>query len=76
MIEIDEVMPFYICGEKVDAGECIVDENHYYCSEECHHITNPMYAKNKETIKLFEKFVDTFDVIVDDNGRLVCIEKR
>lgn len=74
MVEIDEVMPFYICKKQAD-GKCVLN-NSNDCFEECNHTTNPAFAKDHESVNIFEKFCDTFHVVVDDYGRLVCTEKE
>lgn len=71
MLEIDEMMPFYICGDKEMHELCQAR----YCGA-CKHITNPSFAKNKEAVELFNKFCETFHVCIDDYGRLVCTEKE
>ena len=76
MLEIDEVMPHYICEyEECNSGfKC--PENNKGCYEECKHTTSPFHAMNRETVALFMKFCDTFNVVVDDYGRLLCVEKE
>lgn len=73
MMEIDEVMPLYLCTENKD-GPCVL--NGEECFPECHHTSNPFYAKNKESKDIFEEFTKRFEVVVDDNGRLMCIERE
>lgn len=72
MLEIDEMMPFYICEGSKDV--CYV--NGKLCWDECHHTTLPVHVKNEESIDIFNKFSNTFHVAVDDMGRLVCFEKE
>lgn len=76
MLEIDEKMPFYICeySECNSGFKCPV--NSHGCYEDCKHTTSPFHAENPESVKIFEKFCDTFHVVVDDYGRLVCTEKE
>ena len=74
MLEIDEKVPFYICSKKTD-GKCVLNENNE-CFEECNHISIPVHAKHKNAVVLFEKFCDTFNLVIDDYGRLVCTEKE
>ena len=71
MIEIDEAVPYYICERP---GIC--HENDEPCFEECHHTTSPFHAKNPNTRVIFEEFMNTFHVVVDENGRLICTEKE
>ncbi len=44
--------------------------------EEGGHIQNPLYAKNQESVIIFEKFFETFHVVIDEYGRLVCTERK
>lgn len=74
MLEIDEMMPFYICEKRKD-GKCVLNECND-CCDECKHTTNLMYAKNPDAAATFGKFFDTFNVVIDDYGRLVCMEKE
>lgn len=76
MLEIEEIKPAYICEyHECDSGQPC-PENKDGCIEECHHTSNPFHAENPESVKIFEKFCDTFHVVVDDYGRLVCTEKE
>ena len=73
MLEIDEIVPFYLCkGGSSDI--CVV--NMLSCYEDCKHVTIPTFAKNESSVKIFEKFCETFNVVVDDYGRLNCFEKE
>lgn len=72
MLEIEEVMPFYLCNGPT-AGFVCVDEE---CDEGCKHTTLGNFAKNPHSVRLLKKFVETFDFIVDDYGRLQCWEKE
>lgn len=72
MLEIEEMMPFYIC--KKDNVRC--NQSITCGGEDCNHTTFPIHAKNTESIELFNRFFDTFHVCVDDYGRLVCTEKE
>ena len=70
MIEINEIMPLYICGKEKD---CNVSPS---CGEDgCNHTTSPFNAANPETVDIFNKFAELFYVYVDDMGRLNCVEK-
>ncbi len=75
MIEIDEIVPFYICKMAESEYEpCLV--NGHPCFPDCEHVQNPMFAKNEESVKIFEAFAERFGCVVDDNGRLCVWEKE
>ena len=76
MLEIEEKIPHYICENAEHGIERNCLENGKPCYWDCHHVTNPGFAKNKETVDIFNKFCDTFHVCVDDYGRLLCTEKE
>lgn len=70
MIEINEIMPLYICNR---TPECSASPT---CGEdECNHTTSPFSAANRESVEVFNKFAELFYVYVDDMGRLNCVEK-
>ena len=72
MLEIDEIMPYYIC--KRDQYDCLIDGNG--CFEECHHTSFPLHAKNQESVAILEAFTKRFSLVVDAYGRLVCTERE
>ena len=75
MIEIDEIMPFYLCSKfNKEFEPCLV--NNKPCFDECKHVQNPLFARDQEAVKIFETFVDRFNCLVDDNGRLCVWEKE
>ncbi len=71
MLEIDELVPVYICNRERNCHYM----NKFCCDEHCSHTFYPGNAKNKESIELFIKFCETFNVVVDDYGRLICTER-
>ena len=75
MLEIEEKIPFYICEKDHTSGMCVLNGGNE-CFEECNHVTNPMYALNKSSVMLLDQFFETFNVVIDDMGRLLCIEKE
>lgn len=80
MLKIDEVIPLYICkyAECTDWLTCrtgINEEKPGY-TVICHHTMLPIDAKNPESAELLDKFFNTFDVKIDELGRLVCKEKE
>lgn len=71
MIHIEELVPYYICNKEK------------YCStlggcgdDMCNHTAVPHFARNDAAIFIFEQFADTFNLDVDENGRLICTEKE
>lgn len=70
MMEIDEIIPYYICDQQ---KECRVSCT---CVEDCcRHTTDVLHFKNQASVELLNKFFDTFHVCLDDNGRLLCTER-
>lgn len=70
MIEINEIMPLYICNQKMDCNVSVT------CGgDECIHTTSPFNAANPEAVDIFNKFAELFYVYVDDMGRLNAVEK-
>ena len=70
MIEIGDIHPLFLCNKSspgCGSGECF---------EGCKHTTCELFAKNKDAIRIFNEFCDTFRCIVDDNGNLQIWEKE
>ena len=55
--------------EEVIPEYFVVDSNHAQT-------VNPYYAKNQDSVRIFNEFRERFFVWVDDYGRLVCTEKE
>ena len=73
MMEIDEVMPYYLCN-----GARMCGDNKQWCGQDdgCKHTTCELFAKNEESVELFKRFTDSFHFVVDDYGKLICTEKE
>ena len=72
MIEIDEMVPLYICERSL--GSCF--SNSQLCDDECKHTWTPIHAVDQTAVSVFEEFASRFNVCVDDYGRLICTEKE
>ena len=71
MIEIDKVDALYLCNR----GD--VCNKSASCNEdECAHTTCESFAKNANSVEIFNMFFDTFDVIVGDRENLIVWEKE
>lgn len=74
MIEINEIMPLYLCRRDADCSTSVTCANQD--EDCCKHTTCELYAKNADAVMIFNLFADTFDCVVDENGRLVITEKE
>lgn len=71
MIEIDKVDALYLCNRNDVCNKSAS------CNEdECAHTTCETFAKNASSVEIFNKFFDTFDVIVGDHENLIVWEKE
>lgn len=65
------VYPLYLCNKERD---CANDEG---CSDEfCTRTTCPAFAKNPESVELYNKFFDTFKPITLENGAIIGYEEK
>ena len=69
MIEIDEVIPVYLCNKNAPCG-CSIK------CDDCIHTLDETYAKNANAVEIANLFMDTFSYIVDDDGKLFIWEKE
>lgn len=70
-IEIDKIDAFYLCNRNDECG------NMPGCSEdECCHTSDETFAKNANSVEVFNMFFDTFNVRVGSNDNLIVWEKE
>jgi hypothetical protein len=71
MIEIDKIDAFYLCNRSATCGDMPG------CSEdECCHTSDETFAKNANSVEIFNMFFDTFNVRVGNNDNLIVWEKE
>lgn len=71
MIEFDEIDVFYLCNRNAECGGMPG------CSEdECCHTSDETFAKNANSVEIFNMFFDTFNVTVGSTGNLIVWEKE
>ncbi len=74
MLEIENHEGFFICDHKKNIP-CGKESCELFDEPFCSHTINKDYALNEESIDIFNKFFETFNVIIDDDMNLVAWEK-
>lgn len=69
MIEIDEVVPVYLCNKNAPCMGTIK-------CDDCIHTADETYALNANAVEIANLFMDTFSYIVDEDGKLFIWEKE
>lgn len=68
---MNNLEPLYLCNmEKICAseGDCGGDM--------CHHTSDVLFAKNEDSVRIFNEFNKTFDLFLDEDRRVCAIEKE
>lgn len=74
MLEIENHEGFFICDHKKNV-RCGRESCEFSEEAMCQHTHEKDYALNKESIDIFNKFFETFNVVIDDNMILLAWEK-
>lgn len=68
---MNNLEPLYLCNmEKICAseGDCGGDM--------CHHTSDALFAANEDSVRIFNEFKNTFEMHVDEDGRIIAWEKE
>ena len=65
------IQSVYICDRKQGCSQ-----DNPICGIECKHSNSSEHAVNKESVDIYEKFINRFDVEVDATGHVIFFERE
>ena len=65
------MLTFYICNGKKPCRDAEDGCKNDYCDHTC----DAHFAKNKESVEIFEAFNKRFDIHLDEDGDIIITEK-